>query len=629
MSNDNRRGIGADLLGAITSYNVVRATIQKLIQTPILASHRKALADQMASEASNRRSLYTVPFEGRPPAFPFSSRLARNQTVNRKDQVTSPTSQLESLAGVALDEPMDEEDIDDDGLGVHNPLLSSGPMLTDHPLSYLLADDTELSLHVANTPVHNPWVTSGTGPTTVHTLTSLTGIPFTPTNSYPPYSQQGPLVPSSDINSPSNSMIPVPIPTTADHPHMLTDPTPAPNHIHSPHSQQGPSVPGSDMNPPPNSMMSATIPTTVHDPHMLTDTPPAPDHIHLTDNQQSALAPDPDMHLTPNSMLNPESLAALKGDLHASTLHPSPPNPSPSGGMQIDPDVHSQTPTHTPRMSDIPGHLTGGSGDLHASTPHPSPPNPSPFGGMQIDPDVHSQTPTHTPRRSGIPGHLTGGSPFGNLQATLKQTVRDCLEDFQPVIVDDIMLRIPGVVQSVVEQVVPPMYHRSNRGPSALPPRGNNGDVSNEEDDPHTFVPRRRKARPHGDANFLHDAFRQYLKEKRVISTVRGQYVPPSIADSTAVRMFQENNVGGPDITSIQMDWNGHLSSNTEALSQLCIDFQQRVRAGHYSAVTYNEKTMSITELHAYLSGSLRRHQQGWKQARQQTNSRVAPKLVF
>jgi hypothetical protein len=105
----------------------------------------------MASEASNRRSPYTVPFEGRPPAFPFSSRLARNRTVNRKDQVTSPTSQLESvirgmscfilpcplsvtmfsfssqttdpgsvtgdvgqsshnqLAGVALDEPMDEE----------------------------------------------------------------------------------------------------------------------------------------------------------------------------------------------------------------------------------------------------------------------------------------------------------------------------------------------------------------------------------------------------------------------------------------------------------------------------------------------------------------------------------------
>ncbi|KAH7902876.1 hypothetical protein BJ138DRAFT_1200314, partial [Hygrophoropsis aurantiaca] len=362
------------------------------------------------------------------------------------------------------------------------------------------------------------------------------------------------VIPTEDTGRFKNSeQIGVAHPSTADHP-MTSDEYNDNGSDHQGYPDPDPRIGGPGIGMVPYAGQSASLDPMITESrsvapvrHAETERPPS---------ENSGLLPG----TVPMSASPPShSFGHQSGDLEM-----SPPNSYPPGSHRL-PSILNANLNST--LNDIPEpEPFAATGHPHdALTSHASPVNPSTSPrGMEIDPEPPN-TPNHiqTPRRSVVPRHLTGGftpgpinSPLANLQITWKHAVRECLEDFEPVIVDAIMLRIPPVVQSIVEQVV-------TSAPSLAcdPPRGGNTDDSNEDDNPHITVRRRKKVHPHGDANFLHGAFRRYLKEKGVIAAARGQYLPLSTADPAAVRMFQENNVGGPDITAIQIDWSGCFSS--------------------------------------------------------------------
>ncbi|KAH7917484.1 hypothetical protein BV22DRAFT_1135370 [Leucogyrophana mollusca] len=273
----------------------------------------------------------------------------------------------------------------------------------------------------------------------------------------------------------------------------------------------------------------------------------------------------------------------------------------PVGGMDMDDDTMPSQLIATPCGPS--SEERAASMEFELSRPLPTTPNHhrAEHGGRS-----HSSSPqsTSTPAGGGF------APPLVNIEAMVRQTLASCLVEFQPVILEAIQT---SVAQSMaaIPGATPPKPPKASSS-SALP---DSDDTSDEDEDPLPALSRKRKkVSPRGASNFWHSAFRQYLREKKVIGGPKESF-PPSAASPSAVRLFEQNNTGGPDLAAMQLDWGDFLTSrwNTEAISLLCLDFERQIKDGGFPAVRYDPKTTSIKQLREYLVRALKRPRQAFK----------------
>ncbi|KAH7917307.1 hypothetical protein BV22DRAFT_1135521 [Leucogyrophana mollusca] len=109
-------------------------------------------------------------------------------------------------------------------------------------------------------------------------------------------------------------------------------------------------------------------------------------------------------------------------------------------------------------------------------------------------------------------------------------------------------------------------------------------------------------------------AFRAYLRSKKVLAP-QDEPPPPSVA-AEVVRAFEEDNIGGPDLSHMLLDW-GHSFKrslwNKEAVALLCFDFQDKLKGGIYNTVVYDPNIMTLDFIRHVLLDKLERPQASFR----------------
>ncbi|KIK35992.1 hypothetical protein CY34DRAFT_66897, partial [Suillus luteus UH-Slu-Lm8-n1] len=130
-----------------------------------------------------------------------------------------------------------------------------------------------------------------------------------------------------------------------------------------------------------------------------------------------------------------------------------------------------------------------------------------------------------------------------------------------------------------------------------------------------TPSPRRKHPGKRGIKNQLHQSFRKYLRDKRLLQSKTGTL--PQSPPSQAVQAFTNNNENPPSLDNIAIDWQDSLRSslwNTEAINLMVIDFQQKIQTGSYPSVTFDDDTMNLDDLRVLCIDKLRRTQQTYRE---------------
>ncbi|KAG2744787.1 hypothetical protein P692DRAFT_20670034, partial [Suillus brevipes Sb2] len=101
--------------------------------------------------------------------------------------------------------------------------------------------------------------------------------------------------------------------------------------------------------------------------------------------------------------------------------------------------------------------------------------------------------------------------------------------------------------------------------------------------------PRRKHPGKRGAMNHLHDSFRKYLRDKRLLKFKNGSL--PQSPSSQMVQAFNRDNESPPHLDNIAIDWNDSLSyasvifdedtMNLDGLRELCIDKLRRTHQAH------------------------------------------------
>ncbi|KAH7903855.1 hypothetical protein BJ138DRAFT_1119983 [Hygrophoropsis aurantiaca] len=404
--------------------------------------------------------------------------------------------------------------------------------------------------------------------------------PETPTQKEVDSSQFPPRLPSVEMGSGEN------LPDCYQPSHMSTSSYPASGmkapsqpisapscHSTGQHSSSPPPTPESETN-----MDADTTPPTQ---------PISTPSYHFTSQHSSNLPSTPESETNMDADATPPTQPNSTPSYHFTGQHSSNLPSTPESGTNMDADTTPPTqPISTPSYHFTSQHSTSQRSTNPHFTPQPSRQHISSYPAI-------SQFSSPLPS-----GGFT--TPLGNLEALFQRAVTNCFSGLQPAILE--------AVQTSVAQGLAALPGANTLSSTTSP------DSDDDEDDLPVFRHRRRKVSPRGDSNFLHAAFRQYLREKNVIGGAK-ESLPPSTASPEAVHFFELNNTEGPELSAIQLDWSSALKSrwNTEAISLLCLDFERQLKEGNFPAVSYDPKTMGIKQLRKYLLTSFKRPQKAYK----------------
>ncbi|KAG1858604.1 hypothetical protein C8R48DRAFT_674190 [Suillus tomentosus] len=136
-------------------------------------------------------------------------------------------------------------------------------------------------------------------------------------------------------------------------------------------------------------------------------------------------------------------------------------------------------------------------------------------------------------------------------------------------------------------------------------------DTEPECEDDLTPSPRRKHPGKRGTMNHLHDTFRKYLRDKRLLNSKNGPL--PQSPPSQMVQAFNRDNESPPRLDNIAIDWNDSLRKspwNTEVINLLVVDFQAKIKTGSYASILFDEDTMNLDDLRILCVDKLRRTHQ-------------------
>ncbi|KIK74454.1 hypothetical protein PAXRUDRAFT_19855 [Paxillus rubicundulus Ve08.2h10] len=321
---------------------------------------------------------------------------------------------------------------------------------------------------------------------------------------------------------------------------------------------------------------------------------------------------DQDTRPAPPTLLDPPSgegnnppQCRLRGD------HPFPATTVPVGGpstlpmppqgsvpMDEDPTPTPLTPVNPPQ-GDHPLPTTtvpmGG----------PNPPNPPQCSApMERNPVLPHQTnSTPSGARPSLPGHYLCPLTAEIVEPTVQGIVNAC---------------IPRLAEFIESQFAIQSDHYLKSG---LEHSAEDSDGDNEEDNGggSPLVTRGRNPSSLRKTNCLHEAFRSYLQQMKVIpSRLQGDL--PTSAPHEAVHTFNRDGISPPSLPDISLDWSCSLLTsscwNSEALALLSLNFYEKLKGSSYRNITFCEKDMNLAALRKLCEQKLARtHQAHQKQA--------------
>ncbi|KAG2740865.1 hypothetical protein P692DRAFT_20851248 [Suillus brevipes Sb2] len=183
-----------------------------------------------------------------------------------------------------------------------------------------------------------------------------------------------------------------------------------------------------------------------------------------------------------------------------------------------------------------------------------------------------------------------------------------------PALMSAVDAMIPTIIDRIADEIRG-LHSTCSHDPRARKHSGTSEGASEPEcNDNLTPSPRRKHPGKRGIKNHLHDTFRIYLREKRLLQFKAGplpQSPPPQM-----VQAFNHDNENPPCLDNITIDWQESLRSslwNIEAVNLLVVDFQEKIQTGCYPSVIFDEDTMNLDDLRVLCIDKLRRTQQAYR----------------
>ncbi|KAG2094399.1 uncharacterized protein F5147DRAFT_779002 [Suillus discolor] len=235
--------------------------------------------------------------------------------------------------------------------------------------------------------------------------------------------------------------------------------------------------------------------------------------------------------------------------------------------------------------------------------------SPKPVSGLPVSSGRTKALPLPSITESHL-GHLVNQQLSQISDQVVVPALKSAVDAMIPTLIDRIANEIKSIHSTCSHN---PRAHNSRtrkRGGTS-----EEDDTSEPEcDDDLTPSPRRKHPGKRGIKNHLHDVFRTYLREKRLLKYKSGplpQSPPPQM-----VQAFNHDNENPPSLDNITIDWQDSLRSslwNTEAVNLLVVDFQQKIQTGCYPLVIFDEDMMSLDDLRVLCIIKLRRTQQAYR----------------